>query len=80
MELTEEVQSIMRKYISDATVTNYTNESIKLMFYLFDIGPETHFYDCKQQAMKADEEDKAEIRNTTRRNLRRVFKNAASKT
>ena len=76
MEPMEEIQSIMWKYISDATVTNYTNESIKLMFYLFDIGPETHFYDCKQQAMKADEEDKAEKGNTTRRKLRMVFKDS----
>ena len=40
---TAEVQSIMKKYVADATVKCYRNELVKLMFWLFDEILEKNF-------------------------------------
>jgi len=40
---TEEVENIMRNYVSTATTTAYSSELVKLMLWLFDNDPEKHF-------------------------------------
>jgi len=42
---TEEVENIMRNYVSTATTTAYSSELVKLMLWLFDRDPEKHFHD-----------------------------------
>ena len=74
---TEEVQSIMQKYVSDATVKCYKNELVTLMFWLFDRDPEKYFHDwIVDSAIKANEKDKECKRNKSRKHLRRVLKDS----
>ena len=56
---TEEVESIMKNFVSTATTTAYSSELVKLMIWLFDSDPEKHFHDwIVQKAINADEKDK----------------------
>jgi hypothetical protein len=72
---TDEVQRIMRKYVSDSTMTCYKNELVTLMFYLFDKDPEKYFHDwIRDSVIRANEKDGECIRNKTRKHLRQVLK------
>ena len=72
---TEEVESIMRNFVSTATTTDYSNELVKLMIWLFDNDPEKHFHDwIVQKAINADEKDKDRSSKHGRKHLRSVFK------
>ena len=42
---TEEVESIMKNFVSTVTTTAYSSELVKLMIWLFDSDQEKHFHD-----------------------------------
>ena len=72
---TNEVQTIMRNYVSKNTRVQYTNELVKLFLYLFDLDLEKYFHDWfVLQARVADDEDQ---KGTNKRKLlRELFKNS----
>ena len=74
---TDEVQRIMRKYVSNSTMTCYKNELVTLMFYLFDKDPEKYFHDwIRDNAIRANEKDGECIQTKTRKHLRQVLKDS----
>ena len=75
---TEEVQFIMRNYVSKNTIISYTNELLKLMLFLFDIDPEKYFHDwIVETAIIADDNDKKED-SSRRKSLRKVFRDSVN--